>query len=244
MHTIRSAGFILFRQNKKKEVLFLLLRSRAGFWGFPKGRLKKNEKNRDAAARELYEETGIHSFFIISGFSSLLSYHTSAGSPKTLSLQTAKTDQVKVIISREHTKFAWVNYSEAYKLLFFANSKRALKSCYNYIKHSQKVIALQEEVYQVVQKIQKGKVGTYKGVGISLIKKTHPRTVGIILNKNYNTKVPCHRVVSSDGSIGGYNKGAFEKIRKLQQEGIEIGGRGRQKCIIDFKRFCHTFSSL
>lgn len=48
------------------------------------------------------------------------------------------------------------------------------------------------------------------------------RAVGNILNKNHDPAVPCHRVVRSDGSAGGYNRGEREKIRKLKAEGVII----------------------
>lgn len=45
------------------------------------------------------------------------------------------------------------------------------------------------------------------------------RAVGNILNKNYDPKIPCHRVIRSDGSLGGYNRGALTKKRILRREG-------------------------
>jgi len=46
------------------------------------------------------------------------------------------------------------------------------------------------------------------------------RAVGNILNKNYDKSIPCHRVVRSDGKIGGYNRGRENKIRLLKKEGV------------------------
>lgn len=51
------------------------------------------------------------------------------------------------------------------------------------------------------------------------------RAVGNALNKNpFAPKVPCHRVVSSDGSIGGFASGAMKKIELLKSEGIKVKG--------------------
>ena len=76
-----------------------------------------------------------------------------------------------------------------------------------------------EKVYAVVKKIPKGKVLTYKEVARRVGKPHSFRAVGNILNKNVDPKVPCHRVIRSDGKIGGYRYGKSSKIKILQREG-------------------------
>jgi O-6-methylguanine DNA methyltransferase len=44
------------------------------------------------------------------------------------------------------------------------------------------------------------------------------RAVGNILNKNYDPQIPCHRVVRSDGTAGGYNRGSAQKVKILKSE--------------------------
>lgn len=81
-------------------------------------------------------------------------------------------------------------------------------------------MTFQEQVYAVVSKIPKGKVLTYKEVAKRVGKPNASRAVGTILSKNFDPKIPCHRVIRSDGLIGNYNRGgkpAKEKI--LKQEG-------------------------
>lgn len=236
---IRSAGLIVFRQNKKGEVLFLLLCSRSGYWGFPKGRLEKQETNLDAAIREAQEEAGARSFFIVSGrrFSSV--YRVPSGAPKTVVLYAAKTADGGVVISREHNAYRWASYADARALLPFATTRNLVKKCYEYIRQSQDAIARQEVVYRAAQKIPKGKVATYKTIALVAGKGMHARTVGVILGNNYDMRVPCHRVVSSDGSIGGYNRGIFEKIKKLKQEGVAVKHRKGVACI-DLKQYDHS----
>jgi len=51
------------------------------------------------------------------------------------------------------------------------------------------------------------------------------RAVGSILNKNRNPDIPCHKVIRSDGKIGGYNKGTREKEALLKREGVLIKNR-------------------
>ncbi len=80
-----------------------------------------------------------------------------------------------------------------------------------------------EKVLNFVSKVPKGKVTTYKTVAESTDKPKAFRSVGNILSKNPKpVKIPCHRVVKSDGSLGGYVKGRETKRELLEKEGIEI----------------------
>ena len=84
-----------------------------------------------------------------------------------------------------------------------------------------------QKVYQQLSKVPKGKVTTYKELAKSLGVKAY-RAVGTALRDNpYAPTIPCHRVVSSDGTIGGfkgYKTGHTieEKIKLLNNEGIDI----------------------
>jgi methylated-DNA-[protein]-cysteine S-methyltransferase len=77
-----------------------------------------------------------------------------------------------------------------------------------------------DRVYRIVSKIPKGKTMTYSEVARIAGSTRAYRAVGNILNKNYKKNIPCHRVIRSDGSIGGYNRGLSIKKRKLAQEGV------------------------
>lgn len=70
----------------------------------------------------------------------------------------------------------------------------------------------------MVARIPKGKTLSYKEVAIRAGRAKAYRAVGNILNKNYNPKIPCHRVIRSDGKIGGYNRGETNKIELLNLE--------------------------
>lgn len=76
-----------------------------------------------------------------------------------------------------------------------------------------------EKVLKIVKNIPKGHVLTYKEVAIAAGNKQASRAVGSILNKNYDPTIPCHRVIMSDGRLGGYNRGKKEKIKILKKEG-------------------------
>ncbi len=79
-----------------------------------------------------------------------------------------------------------------------------------------------DKVYEVVKKIPAGRISTYKNVAESLNCKAY-RAVGNALNKNpYAPIVPCHRIVLSDGKIGGFASGAKNKAKLLRKEGIQI----------------------
>lgn len=76
--------------------------------------------------------------------------------------------------------------------------------------------------YSILSKVPKGKVTTYGAVAKALNTKAY-RAVGNAMNKNpYAPKVPCHRVVGSDGSMTGFASGIKNKVKMLKKEGIEI----------------------
>ncbi len=80
-------------------------------------------------------------------------------------------------------------------------------------------------VYDIVAQIPEGKVTTYGDIARALGHPHASRVVGRILNKNPNPILtPCHRVIKSNGNIGGY---AFGKVRKkelLKKEGLSFVG--------------------
>ena len=78
-----------------------------------------------------------------------------------------------------------------------------------------------EDVYSILLTIPKGKVSTYGDLAKALGNPAASRHVGRILSKNPNPiKVPCHRVVMSNGKIGGYALGTQKKKELLQNEGV------------------------
>ena len=78
----------------------------------------------------------------------------------------------------------------------------------------------EQKVKAIVAKIPKGKTMTYKEVAAKAGSPNAARAVGSVMKANYDPKVPCHRVIRSDGMIGEYNRGgSVEKARKLRAEG-------------------------
>ena len=63
---------------------------------------------------------------------------------------------------------------------------------------------------------------TYKQVAKAAGSPQAFRAVGNALNKNTDAKITCHRVVKSDGTIGGYRHGTKKKTALLKKEGVII----------------------
>lgn len=90
----------------------------------------------------------------------------------------------------------------------------------------------QRAVYALVATIPEGTVTTYRDVASRLGTRGY-RAVGQALNKNpLLLLVPCHRVISSDGTLGGFAHGTDMKARILRAEGVTIDdGRVAPSCI-------------
>lgn len=72
-----------------------------------------------------------------------------------------------------------------------------------------------EKVRNVVRKIPKGEVLTYKEVAQKAGSPQAFRAVGNIMSKNFDKIIPCHRVIRSDGGMGGYNRGGKSAKRAI-----------------------------
>jgi len=92
-----------------------------------------------------------------------------------------------------------------------------------------------QRVFAAVCKIPKGKVSTYGQIAKAIGKPGTARAVGNALRNNpHPIKVPCHRVVRSDGNVGGYcgKKDSARKVRLLKAEGVLIkNGKVNRTCV-------------
>ena len=87
------------------------------------------------------------------------------------------------------------------------------------------------EVYGILAQVPEGKVTTYGDIAKALGHSSAFRLVGRILSENPNLiTVPCHRVVMSNGNIGGYTLGKMIKKELLKKEGLRFIGDS----ILDF----------
>lgn len=95
----------------------------------------------------------------------------------------------------------------------------------------------QNKLYHLLTQIPRGRVTSYKELAKKLKTKGF-RAVGQIIGANPNApKVPCHRVVCSDGKLGGYAFGVKKKIEILESEGVKIAN-GKVK---DFEKKIFKF---
>ena len=98
----------------------------------------------------------------------------------------------------------------------------------------------QSAVYQKTRMVLRGRVTTYGQIARAIGKSNASRAVGNALNRNpYAPIVPCHRVVRSDGKIGGFVLGAKAKVSILAKEGIKV----RDGKIVDFEQKMFYFYS-
>tara|TARA_Y100000748_G_C15102982_1_gene335180 strand:+ start:108 stop:386 length:279 start_codon:yes stop_codon:yes gene_type:complete len=83
----------------------------------------------------------------------------------------------------------------------------------------------QLKVWNYLKKISKGNVKTYKEVAIAIKSPKSARAVANACAKNpYAPKIPCHRIIKSDGSLGGYSGrgGIKQKLKLLRSEKASI----------------------
>ena len=99
-----------------------------------------------------------------------------------------------------------------------------------------------ERVWKLMEKIPRGRVTTYGQIARKLNTRAY-RAVGNACRKNpYAPRVPCHRVVRSDGTIGGFGgktsgKTVKEKTLLLREENVE----DRNGRVVDFEKVLFRF---
>ena len=98
-----------------------------------------------------------------------------------------------------------------------------------------------EYTYFLVRQIPPGRISTYGAVAKALGNPGYARAVGKMMNKNPDADtMPCFKIVSSDGGLGGFGLGIDDKIRRLKEDGIKVKD-GR---IVDFEKvFFNNFKT-
>ena len=97
---------------------------------------------------------------------------------------------------------------------------------------------IEEKIYKNLLMVPPGKIITYGKLADSIGLKNGQRLVGQIMSKNpFPVIIPCHRVVKSNGEIGGYAFGIKIKKNMLRKEGIQI----KKNKIKDFEKNLFEF---
>lgn len=78
-----------------------------------------------------------------------------------------------------------------------------------------------QKVLEIVKNIPSGKIMTYGQVAYLAGNPRAARAVGMIMSKNYNPDVPCHRVIKANGQLGGYNRGGIEMKKQLLDKELQ-----------------------
>jgi len=101
-----------------------------------------------------------------------------------------------------------------------------------------KISQFNKQVFRKLDKIPRGRVTTYKILAQACGHGGAARAVGNALKRNPDLFFrPCHRVVKSDGSLGGYVQGRNKKFLILRREGVSVKD-GR---IQNFKKILYKF---
>lgn len=133
----RSSGGVVFYMDGLAEPEYLLLHYTAGHWDFPKGNIEAGENEKQAALREIQEETGITDIELINDFRIPIKYRYRHGGrlvQKEVVLFLAKTHTKQVMLSHEHIGFAWKNHQDAMKQLTYSNAKKLLSAAKDFLK--------------------------------------------------------------------------------------------------------------
>jgi bis(5'-nucleosidyl)-tetraphosphatase len=129
MRDERSSGAVIFSIDKDSGAEFLLLHHTSGHWDFPKGNIEIGEDEKQAARREILEETGIQDVNFLEGFRKKIEYRYKRGEKlihKEVIFYLLRTNTKKIILSNEHIAYVWNKYENAVKQLTYKNTKNVL----------------------------------------------------------------------------------------------------------------------
>lgn len=99
-------------------------------------------------------------------------------------------------------------------------------------------MSIDKKIYKKLLEVPEGKITTYGALAKAVGLHNGQRVIGNIMNNNpYPVIIPCHRVVKSDGKVGGYAYGEKVKVNMLTKEGLEI----KNGKISNFKNCIHKF---
>jgi 8-oxo-dGTP pyrophosphatase MutT (NUDIX family) len=132
-----SAGVIVYFVNEHGKREYLLLRPPSGLTDFPKGKIELNEQQKEAALRELKEETGLI-VELHEGFAESIDYifrHRGQLVSKTVVFFVGRAETKDVILSDEHIGYEWCALAAALKKLTYVNAQRIIQTADQFLDH-------------------------------------------------------------------------------------------------------------
>ncbi|MFH0884516.1 MAG: NUDIX domain-containing protein [Candidatus Micrarchaeota archaeon] len=138
MPSEKSCGIVVFRE-ELPERLFLLLHYEEGHWDFPKGHIEPGETEKEAAFREVYEETGIPEpdFELVMGFRERIEYsfmRDGKSVQKEVFFFLGRTGTSAIHLSNEHVSFEWLPYEKARSRLTYDTARGVLEKAEDALK--------------------------------------------------------------------------------------------------------------
>jgi len=131
----RSAGAVIYKEEDGRRS-FLLLNYPSGHWDFVKGKMEGGEMERQTAAREAWEETGIGDLRFVDGFEQTIEYgfqHDGTPIRKQVVFFLAETGTSDVTLSHEHLGYAWMGFEDALRRVTFDNARSVLANARNHL---------------------------------------------------------------------------------------------------------------
>lgn len=135
MKTEKSCGAVVFTL-KDNSVKYVIIESKEGYYGFPKGHVEENETETETALREIYEETGLK-VKIISGFR-CEDFHTFTHNGETkmkhvVYFAAEYSDQTPVVQETELNSIHLMDFEDALSVFQFESSKRIFREAHSFI---------------------------------------------------------------------------------------------------------------
>lgn len=136
MQILESAGVIIYRETDESLEYLIINHENGDHWDFPKGKIEPGESKKEAAMRELKEETNL-SATLLDGFETTFSYfftdHDGQKCKKTVTFFAGQAGDEPVRLSYEHVDYAWLPCEEALEQLTYTNAQQALQEAHTFI---------------------------------------------------------------------------------------------------------------
>lgn len=152
-----SAGAVIYREDEKKGLVFLLLLKPNKEYDIPKGHIEAGESSEVAAKREIMEESGLDIAFL-PGFHADTKYFFYSKRQrifKRLRVFVGRSHSPDVKISEEHIGYEWLTYEEAVRKIKFKNMRKVFADALDYIKRYDEMQKINQEYSRLPDKCRK-----------------------------------------------------------------------------------------